>query len=152
VSGVEGVDEGVEVRAQRTEAELRAVLELRRRVFVDEQGIEAAEEFDGRDGEALHLVALSDGLVIGTCRLLDGDGGRLKLGRMAVAADERRRGVAAAMLREAEAHGRAHGAAAIVLHAQTYACALYRAAGYRVVGETFMEAGVEHVKMELDLA
>jgi predicted GNAT family N-acyltransferase len=144
-------DAGIEVRVSGSEAEVRCALELRRVVFVAEQGVDAAEEVDGRDGEAVHLVALSGGSVIGTCRLLGGEEGRLKLGRMAVATSERRRGVATAMLRAAEIHGRASGARTIVLHAQTYACALYRAAGYRVVGEAFLEAGVEHVKMELEL-
>jgi predicted GNAT family N-acyltransferase len=159
VSGDAGVDHGdvsgdagVEVRVRSGEAELRAALALRRLVFIDEQGIEAAEEFDHLDDEAVHLVALSEGVVIGTCRLLDADGSRLRLGRMVVAAGQRRRGVAAAMLRAAETHARARGARAITLNAQTYACPLYRAAGYRVVGDTFMEAGLEHVKMELDLA
>ena len=147
-----GGDEGVEVRVHSGEAELRAALALRRLVFVDEQGIEAAEEFDSLDDEAVHLVALSGGVVIGTFRLLEAGGGRLRLGRMVVAAGQRRRGVAAAMLRAAETHARAHGAETITLNAQTYACPLYRAAGYRVVGDTFMEAGLEHVKMELYLA
>ena len=142
---------GVEVRLSGSEHELRAALELRRLVFVCEQGIDAAEEDDGRDGDAVHLLAWSGGEMIGTCRLLESEEGRLKLGRMVVAQHERRRGVAGAMLRAAEIHGRANGARAIVLHAQTYACALYSAAGYRVVGEPFWEAGVEHVKMELEL-
>ena len=47
---------------------------------------------------------------------------------------------------------RAEGAPRIVLHAQTYAEPLYAAAGYVRVGGVFLEEGIEHVRMELDLA
>jgi len=142
----------VEVHAAGDEAELRAALALRHAVFVDEQGIDPAEEWDGRDGEATHLVAVDGaGTVVGTCRLL-ADGTVAKLGRLAVAAPARRRGLGTALLGAGEAWAREGGCERIVLHAQTYARALYAAAGYEAVGETFMEAEIEHVRMERDLA
>jgi predicted GNAT family N-acyltransferase len=97
------------------------------------------------------LVALRDGALVGTCRVLT-DGEVVKLGRLAVAAPERRRGVAARLLAEGERWARKRGGARIVLHAQSYARALYAAAGYQAVGDTFMEAGIEHVRMERSLA
>ena len=72
-------------------AELRAALALRYEVFCTEQGVSEAEEIDGRDGEALHLVAVRGGRVIGTCRVLVEDGVG-KLGRMAVERGARRGG------------------------------------------------------------
>jgi predicted GNAT family N-acyltransferase len=77
---------------------------------------------------------------------------RVRLGRLVVAAAHRRRGIASALLAEAGQVARAEGATTIVLHAQTYACPLYAAAGYRSRGEPFMEAGIEHVAMERELA
>lgn len=140
----------IEVRAAHDEREVRAAIALRHAVFVDEQGVDAHEEHDGRDGEATHLVALHDGAVVGTCRLL-ADGAAVRLGRLAVAAPQRRRGIAGKLLAEGEHWARGRGAARIVLHAQAYARALYVAAGYRAVGVTFMEAGIEHVRMERSL-
>ncbi len=49
---------------------MRAALALRDRVFCIEQGVPKREELDGRDGEAIHLVAVDEGVVVGTCRLL----------------------------------------------------------------------------------
>jgi len=142
----------VEVHAAGDEAELRAALALRRAVFVDEQGVDPVAEWDGRDGEATHLVAVDGaGTVMGTCRLL-ADGEIAKLARLAVAAPARRRGVGTALLHAGEAWARGAGCARIVLHAQTHARALYAAAGYEAVGGTFMEAEIEHVRMERDLA
>jgi ElaA protein len=141
----------MEVREARTAAELAAALALRARVFMDEQGVSREEELDGRDDEAVHVVALEGDEVVGTCRLLI-DGDSAKLGRMAVARESRRRGVGAALLAESEALSRGRGARRIALDAQTHAMGLYEAAGYAARGATFMDAGIEHVTMERGLA
>jgi predicted GNAT family N-acyltransferase len=139
------------VRAAGDPQEVAAALELRRRVFCDEQGVPLEAERDGRDGEALHVLALSDGGLVGTCRVLvDGDVARL--GRMAVAPVVRGRGVGTAVLREAERLARAAGAGRMVLHAQLEARGVYDRAGYEPHGSPFVEEGIEHVAMEKDLA
>jgi predicted GNAT family N-acyltransferase len=122
-------------------------LALRRRVFCEEQGVAADQEVDGLDAVALHLVAVQDDAVLGTCRLLS-LGTRCQLSRMAVDPNARRRGVGGALLREAEVQAREAGARTIALHAQTHAERLYAAHGYVARGPRFMEAGIEHVAME----
>ena len=50
------------------------VLEIRRVVFIVGQNVPEHEERDGKDDEAIHLIAFHDGRPIGTARLLvDGD-------------------------------------------------------------------------------
>jgi predicted GNAT family N-acyltransferase len=140
----------VDVREVRTDDELAAALELRERVFCEEQGVSVEADRDGRDPEATHIVAVDGGRVIGTCRLLF-RGGVARLGRLAVEPDRRGDGVGAAILREADRMARAAGADAISLHAQTYAKELYLRDGYEVRGATFVEEGIEHVSMEKPL-
>ena len=94
-----------EVRPARDQAEVDAALALRYDVFCVEQGVSLDEERDGRDGEALHLVVVDGGEVVGTCRLLP-VGSEVKLGRMAVAPTHRGRGLAAELLVEADARAR----------------------------------------------
>ncbi|MCK9893217.1 GNAT family N-acetyltransferase [Frankia sp. AgB32] len=142
-----------------------AVLDLRRAVFVGEQGVPAELELDGRDAAADHAVALGPGgAAVATGRLLDPDPRRAGepgdtgaepvgvIGRVAVAAAWRGRGlgllVTAALLERA----RERGLAAVELHAQTRVAAFYGRQGYRVVGESDVEAGIEHVWMRRDLA
>jgi len=139
----------VEIRRADGRAEMEALLDLRHRVFCVEQGVPKREEIDGRDGDAIHLVALrpQDGRVLGTCRLLFVDR-TVQLSRLAVEPDARRAGIATALLREADREAAAARARRIVLHAQTYALALYTADGYEPRGRTFVEAGIEHVAME----
>ncbi|MGH2874166.1 MAG: GNAT family N-acetyltransferase [Solirubrobacteraceae bacterium] len=136
-----------EVRRARGQEELDAALALRHDVFCVEQGVPMREELDGRDGEGVHLVAVADGRVLATCRLLF-VGPTVQFSRLAVRHDARRAGIATALLREADVEARAGRARRLVLHAQTYARALYEAAGYRPRGRAFMEAGIEHIAME----
>jgi predicted GNAT family N-acyltransferase len=140
-----------EVRRVSGEAEMAAALELRHAVFCVEQGVPMHEELDGRDGEALHLVAVANGDLLATCRLLF-VGPTVQFSRLAVRTSARRQGIASALLELADAETRAGGARRLVLHAQTYARSLYEAAGYEPRGRVFMEAGIEHIAMEKHLS
>ena len=142
----------VRVRRAATPREVEAALALRQAVFCEEQGVSLVDELDGRDGEATHLIALDGAAVIGTCRLLTEPDGTVRFGRLAVAADARRRGIGAALLRAAEDEARAGGGRRIALAAQTAARGLYAAAGYTAHGEPFDDAGIEHIEMEKPLA
>ena len=120
-------------------------------MFVHEQGVAPVADRDGRDGEALHVVAMRLGDLVGTCRVIVDDGlGRL--GRMAVEPELRGRGAGAAILEEAERVARTAGATRMRLHAQVAARSLYERAGYETAGEVFLEEGIEHVTMEKPLA
>ena len=141
----------MEVRLARSDDEVEAALALRHRVFCGEQGVAVAADRDGRDFEATHVVALDDGRVLGTCRLLFR--GRIaRLGRLAVEPGARRRGIGAGILAEAARASREAGAERIELHAQTYAMELYEREGYSSYGEEFIEEGIAHVAMRKRLA
>lgn len=139
-----------EIRRARGEDEMSAALALRHEVFCVEQGVPEREELDGRDPEGIHLVAVADGELVGTCRLVM-VGATAQFSRLAVRADARRQGVATSLLREADRETLEHGGRRLVLHAQTYARALYERAGYRARGRAFTEAHIEHIAMEKQL-
>ncbi|MDO8184377.1 GNAT family N-acetyltransferase [Conexibacter sp. JD483] len=140
-----------EIRRVGSPAEMSAALALRDRVFCREQGVPKREELDGRDGEAIHLVAVEQGVVLGTCRLLIVDK-TVQFSRLAVEPAARRRGLATRLLIAADAEAFDAGARRLVLHAQTYARDLYLANGYEPRGHVFVEAGIEHIAMEKRLA
>lgn len=124
----------------------RRLMAVRRDVFIDEQGVPEAIELDGRDPDAIHFLAVdAAGEPQGTARLLP-DG---QIGRVAVVAEARRRGIGRRLLALAIAAARRRGDAGVWLNAQIDALALYEQAGFRAVGETFLEAGVTHQRMEL---
>jgi predicted GNAT family N-acyltransferase len=141
----------IDVRPASDSSEVDEALELRRRVFVDEQQVTLEADRDGLDPEATHLVAVDGGRIVGTCRLVFDDG-LARLGRMAVEPDARGRGIGAAILDAAERESRAAGADRIRLHAQTVARSLYERGGFEVQGEEFLEEGIPHLTMEKRLA
>lgn len=140
-----------EVRVATSPSEVDEALELRRRVYVDEQGVALAADRDGLDPTALHLVAVDDDRIVGTCRLVF-EPGSARLGRMAVDGTMRGRGIGAAILAAAEHEARAAGAARIRLDAQLTAQSLYERGGFKVCGEEFMDEGIPHLPMEKHFA
>ena len=133
-----------------SQEQIDAAMALRTVVFVEEQRVPLAEEIDGLDDQATHIVALDGEEVVATCRLL-ADGTTIKLGRMVVAKERRREGIASKMLRVADQQSKLLGGEQISLAAQTYAVALYEQDGYVAYGEPFPDAGIEHIWMSKQL-
>jgi len=140
--------EEIDIRWATEPSDVPGAIAVREQVFCREQGVPLAEEVDGLDDSAEHLVALApDGRrVIGTLRLLV-DGDKAKIGRVAVERDWRRRGIAARMLDLAVARARELGSVRARLAAQLQAVALYEQAGFAVESDEFAEAGIPHVWM-----
>ena len=133
------------VRISRGDDDFQRALEVRWRVFVEEQGVPADLEHDEQDAVAVHALAEMDGAVIATGRLTFDEGARI--GRVAVLPDYRHRGLASAVVAALEHEASRQGYREVSLHAQTYVQALYDKLGYVVSGPVFVEAGIDHVPM-----
>ena len=122
---------------------------IRRRVFIDEQGVSESEEFDRNDARYLHALARdAHGVGIATGRLMicaEPSGGQI--GRMAVLAAWRGRGVGSAILNTLLAAAVQREVFAISLHAQVSAQSFYVAHGFVADGDVFIEANIKHIKM-----
>jgi predicted GNAT family N-acyltransferase len=129
------------------EEDLPALYGVRDAVFVQEQQVPPEIERDAEDAGADHVVALLDGRVVGTGRLMCRPDGVGVVGRMAVLPEARGRGVGAALLRALEERARERGLRAGELHAQTHARGFYQRDGYVAYGPTYSEAGIDHVNM-----
>lgn len=117
---------------------------VREQVFVHEQGVPADLERDRWDALCAHVLARdAGGAAIGTGRLLP-DG---RIGRMAVIAAWRGRGVGEAMLETLVGLAAAQGMARVELHAQLPAQDFYARQGFVPEGAVFREAGLDHVQM-----
>jgi len=126
-----------------------AVAELRRRVFVEEQGVPPEIEQDAADATAVHVISRdADGRVVATGRLLTGPGSTTAIiGRMAADPSVRGSGHGAAVLAELHRQAAARGVTTVELHAQVSARGFYERAGYAPVGAEYTEAGIAHITM-----
>ncbi|MDP2238552.1 MAG: GNAT family N-acetyltransferase [Burkholderiales bacterium] len=126
----------------------RALHAVRRTVFIKEQNVPEAEEWDDNDEHSRHVLALTVyGEPIGTGRLLP-DG---HIGRMAVLREWRGMGVGSTILSTLLELARQDGLRTIRLNAQTHALDFYARHGFTIVGDEFMEAGIPHREMQIRL-
>ena len=135
----------------RTWAEAReALVAVREEVYVREQAVPVALEWDGLDQHSLHVIAEVDGKAVGVGRL-HAEEHRARLGRMAVRKDWRGMGVGAALLDTLLVAARELGLTEAFLHAQTRAVGFYETRGFVAHGEEFEDAGIPHREMKRDL-
>jgi len=131
-----------------SDSELEDAFEVRRRVFVEEQGISEGLVFDEHDGEALHMVVEDGERVIGTARVLFLTANQAKLERMAVLEPFRRKGIGRKIISFLDEELRNRQVQLVVLHAQSGVVAFYKSCGFDELGLPFWEADIKHVKMQ----
>ena len=131
---------------------MKAAFAVRFRVFVDEQRVPAEEEVDEHDrtdAAARHAIVLDDGgEPIGAGRYYRIEGNTAQVGRMAVLAPHRGRGVGRLLLDALVADARARGLTRVALNAQDHAVAFYAKAGFTPFGDTLLECDILHQPME----
>ncbi|HEY6781747.1 MAG TPA: GNAT family N-acetyltransferase [Candidatus Dormibacteraeota bacterium] len=128
---------------------LLGILAVRQDVFVIEQNC-VYPDIDARDSDSqtLHLwIEDDDGRVLSTMRLLSEGASGHRIGRVATLAEARGRGYSGALLRRAiELSG-----LPIMLSAQAYLVDWYARFGFEVCGERWIEDGIEHAPMRLEV-
>jgi predicted GNAT family N-acyltransferase len=123
---------------------LDALRAVREPVFVQEQQVPLALEWDELDPHCIHVIARdAAGHPIGTGRLTP----ERKIGRMAVLREWRGRGVGDALLKALLDEAQHHRLPDLRLNAQVSAMGFYAKYGFVPEGERFMEAGIEHQGM-----
>jgi len=126
--------------------DMTAVFDIRATVFIEEQGVPEAEERDGRDRSAIHLIAFANDSAVGTARLLVDD--RIgKIGRVAVLMAHRGTGLGQDLIKAALSEFRTLGVTQAKLGAQTHAIGFYEALGFEATGPEYMDAGIPHRDM-----
>jgi predicted GNAT family N-acyltransferase len=140
--------EELTIKLVETEAELEAAIGVRFRVFVAEQQVPAEEELDEFDATATHAIAIHNGQVVATGRVVYGnEDSAARIGRMAVDVQWRRQGIGRRILKFLEDEAAAQGVNTYILNAQEYVKDFYAAHGYVERGQPFVEVDIPHVLM-----
>jgi len=119
---------------------------IRGQVFIIEQQIDWAIEFDGLDDQCVLFNAYIDDTIVGAARLY-----KNKVGRVATLKEHRNKGVGKALMDAIEAYAKDHGIPKLTLNAQLYVKDFYLHLGYVPEGDIFQEANIDHVKMTKEL-
>ena len=124
----------------------KALRAIRRRVFIEEQSVPEAEEWDDLDAVCLHFLAEDQNREpLGTARLAANG----KIARVAVLRSARGRGVGRALMDAALAEAHSRGQASVHLDAQVEVIDFYRQLGFEAEGPIFLDAGIPHRRMHL---
>lgn len=130
---------------------LAECLAIRREVFILGQDVPEDLEVDGLDPECVHFLATVDGVAVGTARLRRLPGAA-KVERVAVLARCRGMGLGRDLMRALHAEAERQAIPLLKLNAQEAVVGFYEDLGYTAVGERFMEAGIPHQAMRLELS
>lgn len=133
------------------QSDLDTAFEIRKKVFVIEQAVDPAKEYDEFEKSSAHFLARIDGIPVGTARWRFTENG-VKLERFAVLEEVRGRGVGQslvqAVLDDIDSQAGAKNKTKY-LHSQLSALPLYFKFGFQKVGDIFEECNIQHYKMEL---
>ena len=131
--------------------ELYGILKARAEVFVVEQNCPYLD-LDERDKKAFHVFLTEGDEIISYLRVLEKGVlfDEVTIGR--VLTKRRRCGLGTQILKEGIKVAKERlEAKVIIVEAQTYARGLYEKQGFRQVSEEFLEDGIPHIKMRLDI-
>ena len=129
-------------------AALYELLQFRQQIFVVEQHSPYAD-LDGRDQDAWHLLLATRGTLVGCLRLVPPAGpAAVRIGRVAVAAGWRRRGLGRRLMDEALSLCRERWPGRpVALAAQLYLVPFYESFGFAATAAPYDDCGVAHVEM-----
>ncbi len=125
-----------------------SVFALRALVFICEQKVPPEIETDEEDERAIHIIAEENGEIVGCARVIITENDA-HIGRLAVKKAFRGKGIGSAICKFMIELCQKEGCSRIWLNSQLQAVGFYEKLGFKQKGETFWEAGIEHIEMEI---
>ena len=123
-------------------------LAIRKKVFIEEQGVPEDLEFDRLDYQTTHYVGYVDGEPVTTARIHESPAHEYHLQRVATLKEHRGKGYGRELIIFIERSLRHIPDAKVWLSAQDTALPFYEKMGYSVLGEGYIEADMPHHSME----
>jgi len=136
------------VKIVETKKEHDEAFAVRKKVFVEEQGVPLHLECDAEDATATHFIMYEGEKPVGAARLRSIENSAAKIERVCILQDQRGKKLGALIMREMEKYAVSINKKILKLHAQSYAIPFYEKLGYTVTSPEFMDAGIPHRAME----
>lgn len=142
----------MEFRSPESDVDFEAYYELRWRVLREPWGHPRGSERGEDDDDAIHLMAVDEGKVVGVARLHLVDRERMQIRYMAVDPGKQGGGVGSGLIAGLEGYALRVGAKVIQLHARENAVPFYRRNGYGVEERSYLLWGeIQHFLMVKEL-
>lgn len=139
---------GIMIKKALTTSDILDCLQIRKEVFIKEQGVNSLIEFDENDKTATHFLLTYNSVPCGTIRIIKTEDG-YKFTRLAVLKEYRGKGLGTTLVHFVEKKlSQEHAPLHIVLDSQLHALDFYKKLEYKECSEHFTEAGIEHVQVE----
>ena len=120
---------------------------IREQVFIQEQNIASADEWDDLDALSIHFVLYQRDQAVATARLLADD----SIGRVAVLKTARGQGLGGQLMQSVLDYAKQQGRCNVHLSSQVHAMAFYQRLGFQVQGEQYFDCNIPHIQMQLML-
>ena len=118
---------------------------IREQVFIQEQQIAVADEWDAEDAVSVHFVVYDQDQPIATARLLKNN----SVGRVAVLKSHRGLGIGKLLMHQIIQQAKHQQREFLKLSSQVHAIQFYAGLGFNVEGEQYLDCGIPHVDMRL---
>lgn len=135
--------------------DISEIIEIRRKVFVEEQHKKEEEEFDEYDKNAIFCVVYEENeddkikIPVGTGRLVLLEDGRYKIGRIAIKKEYRGKQYGDMVVKMLVNKAFMAGASEVYVGAQIRAKGFYEKIGFQGIGKCYIEANMPHEEMVL---
>lgn len=126
----------------------QAAKAIREAVFVQEQHIAAEDEWDDFDATAIHFVVYLQDQAIATARLLPNN----SIGRVAVLKSYRGLKIGQQLMQAVIDYAQQEQRAFLKLSSQVHAIGFYQALGFKVQGQDYLDCGIAHIDMQMNLS
>jgi len=137
----------IHIQEVKNPEELEQAFAIRKKVFVEEQNVPLEEEYDEFEKECLHILAYCKGIPTGTARMRFTKEG-IKLERFSVLKEYRRIGVGTALVKKLLTECKNQNKSKVYLYAQVSAVQFYEKFHFEKEGDIFLDAGIDHIKMQ----
>lgn len=144
-----GPDPSAALEEVKTQKDLETEREIRKKVFVEEQRVPSQIEFDEHENDSVHFLIKKDDITVG-CVRYRWSGPDIKIERLAVLKEHRGQGFGKYAVESMIRIALERKPERIHLHSQIAAKEFYEKCGFRAIGPSFMEAGIEHIRMYLE--
>ncbi|HCY2933694.1 TPA: GNAT family N-acetyltransferase [Staphylococcus aureus] len=122
---------------------------IRKKVFVEEQGVPEESEIDEYEyeSESIHLIGYDNGQPVATARIRPINETTVKIERVAVIKSHRGQGMGKMLMQAVESLAKDEGFYVATMNAQCHAIPFYESLNFKMRGNIFLEEGIEHIEM-----